>query len=259
MGGEIQLAKAKAQADNIYPFRAAFPITHLAAGTGKQTQADDELTVLLSKRCLRENSWRRVSAQALPYRHYSQVLLVEKKVKKMYKLISDFSGLELSDCSLNQFESRYNSEFTIWPCNMIPKLSKQFEVHFRFLHFEDYDEAFPEMSRFKQLMACDNQVLLPFTSKVANTWPLPQANKYVAAPRAGNLGPHQSLLLLQQALDETSSHTASGKNLLYKCEGPQELQWDHGTGGQRHSSHTSTWATPASQNSCFIFAHLPFP
>lgn len=100
---------------------------------------------------------------------------------------------------------------------MIPELSKQFEVHFRFLHFEDYDEAFPEMSRFKRLMACDNQVLLPFTSKVANTWPLPQAEKYVAAPRAGNLGPHQSLLLLQQALDETrNSLTASGKNLLYK-------------------------------------------
>lgn len=67
---------------------------------------------------------------------------------------------------------------------MIPKVSKQFEVHFRFLHLEDYDEAFPEMSRFKQLMACDNQVLLRFTSKVANTWSLPQAEKYVAAPGA---------------------------------------------------------------------------
>lgn len=148
--------------------------------------------MLLSKRCLRENSWRRVSGQALPYTHCSKVLFEKSKEN----IQADFSGLELSVCSLNQFESRYNSEFTIWPWNMIPKLSKQFEVHFRFLHLEDYDEAFPEMSRFKQLMACDNQVLLRFTSKVANTWPLPQAEKSVAAPRAWNLGPHQSLLLL---------------------------------------------------------------
>lgn len=146
---------------------------------------------------------------------------------------------------------------------MIPKLSKQFEVHFRFLHFEDYDEAFPEMSRFKRLMACDNQVLLPFTSKVANTWPLPQAEKYVAAPRAGNLGPHQSLLLLQQALDETkNSLTASGKNLLYKhlpmwatraAVGP----W-HWRGRGTAVTHRPGPTQPP-RTAALSFAHLPFP
>lgn len=71
---EIQLgAAAKAQTANIYTFNAAFPITHLAAGRGKQTQADDKakLTVLLSKRCLGEHSWRRVFGQALSCRHWS--------------------------------------------------------------------------------------------------------------------------------------------------------------------------------------------
>lgn len=75
----------------------------------------------------------------------------------------DFSGLELSACSLNQFERWYNSECTMWPCKAIPKPNNQFEAHFRFLHLEDYDEVFPEMSRFEELMACDNQVLLRFT------------------------------------------------------------------------------------------------
>lgn len=76
---------------------------------------------------------------------------------------ADFSGLELSACSLNQFEHRYNSEGAMWPCKAIPKPNNQLEAHFRFLHLEDYDEVFPEMSRFEQLMACDNPVLLPFT------------------------------------------------------------------------------------------------
>lgn len=35
------------------------------------------------------------------------------KEKSKENVQADFSGLELSDCSLNQFESRYSSEFTI--------------------------------------------------------------------------------------------------------------------------------------------------
>lgn len=71
LGGETQLlAKAKAQADNTDPFRAAFPIALLAAGRGEQADDKVNLTVLLSKRCLRENG-RRVSGQGLPCRHYS--------------------------------------------------------------------------------------------------------------------------------------------------------------------------------------------
>lgn len=122
---------------------------------------------------------------------------------------------------------------------MIPKVSKQFEVHFRFLHLEDYDEAFPEMSRFKQLMACDNQVLLRFTSKSCKHLASPPRREICSSPKSLKPGasPESPFTSAGTGCNQEFAH-CKGKNLLYKCLSERGHRGCSGTMAERRQRAT---------------------
>ena len=140
---------------------------------------------------------------------------------------------------------------------MTPKLSKLFEVHFRFLHFQDYNEAFPGMSCFKQLMACNNQVLLHFTFWSCKHLASPSSSEICSNPKRLTFGaPSASPFTLAGTGCSQEPAHCKGEKLLCKhqlatgrrgCSGTMALEEAESPWLPAAQLHTEP-QHPASQN-----------